>query len=163
MDSALIRKRTCQMPASLQIPINRSKLYRPDSAPDLLARDRLLAPNYFGLGGRVTLVSAPAGYGKSTYVGQCVNATRCSCAWVSLDPEDSELRRFLTYVVAALRESLPEYFADTLESLQVPTLPDIEELVLDFCNELDKLDAPVVLVLDDYHQISASAVHESQR
>ena len=90
------------MPASSQIPINRSKLYPPDSSPDLVSRERLLASNQFGVGGRVTLVSAPAGYGKSTYIGQCINATGVSCAWVSLDPEDSDLRRFLTYVVAAL-------------------------------------------------------------
>ena len=148
------------MPASSQIPINRSKLYRPDSSPDLVRRERLLASNQFGVGGRVTLVSAPAGYGKSTYIGQCVSATKSFCAWVSLDPEDSDLRRFLTYVVAALREGLPGCFLDTLESLEMSALPDVEDLVIEFCNELDQLDAPVVLVLDDYHQISASAVGE---
>ena len=143
-----------------QIPINRSKLYRPDGSPDLVNRERLLASNCLGAGGRVTLVSAPAGYGKSTYIGQCVNAIDSSCAWVSLDPEDSDLRRFLTYVVAALREGLPGSFAGTLESLQIPALPDVEDLIVEFCNEVDQLDAPVVLVLDDYHQISALAVHE---
>ena len=156
----ITQTRTCQMPVSSQIPINRSKLYRPDSSPDLVNRERLLASNQFGLGGRVTLVSAPAGYGKSTYISQCINATGCSCAWVSLDPEDSDLRRFLTYVVAALHEDLPGCFADTMESLEMSALPDVEDLAVEFCNELDQLDAPVVLVLDDYYRISGSAVGE---
>jgi LuxR family maltose regulon positive regulatory protein len=148
------------------IPIIRSKLYQPGWSSTLLLRDRLLVTNPVGSGGRVTLVSAPAGYGKSTIIAQYIEATECSCAWLSLDPEDSDLRRFLAYVVAALRDAVPGCCPSTAECLQMPVLPGSEELAAVFCNDLDDLDdlddlvLPIVLVLDDYYLICGSAVHD---
>lgn len=141
------------------IPIIRSKLYQPRSTPDLISRGRLLAANPVGVSGAVTLVSAPAGYGKSTFVSQCVAASERQCAWLSLDTTDSDPRRFLSYLVAALRTVVPDCCRGTVECLQVPTLMPLEELTGILCNDLDQLSEPVVLVLDDYYQISASEVH----
>jgi LuxR family maltose regulon positive regulatory protein len=148
------------MPESLPIPIIRSKLYPPESQPDLVVRERLVAPNSIGTGGRVTLVSAPAGFGKSTYARQCIDASRSSHAWLSLDSEDSDLQRFLAYLVASLRSAITGFSSDLEAYLQTSTLPPTEDLAGVFCNDLDRLDKSVVLVLDDFHNLSASAVHD---
>ena len=148
------------MSETLPIPIIRSKLYPPDSSPDLVCRERLLASNHVGLGGRATLVSAPAGYGKSTYARQCIDASGYSSAWLSLDPEDSDQRRFLAYVVATMRNTVAGCCPNIAEYIQSSVMPPVEELAGAFCNDLDELDECVVLVLDDYHKVSASAVHD---
>ena len=108
------------------------------------------------MGGRVTLVSAPAGYGKSTYARQCIGACGCSSAWLSLDPEDSDLRRFLAYVVATMQNAVADCCREIAEHIQSSVLSPVEELAGAFCNDLDHLSECVVLVFDDFHQISAS-------
>ncbi|MFV2089800.1 MAG: LuxR C-terminal-related transcriptional regulator [Pseudomonadales bacterium] len=148
------------MSDSLPIPIIRSKLYQPRDMRDLINRDRLLGSTRHNAGGVVTLVSAPAGYGKSTFVSQCIRASGLSCAWLSLDPADSDIRRFLSYLVAALRTAVPDCCSDTVENLHLPSMPPAEELAGAFCNDLDQIDEPLILALDDYYHISGSDVHE---
>ncbi|RLA22253.1 MAG: hypothetical protein DRQ63_12940, partial [Gammaproteobacteria bacterium] len=148
------------MPESLPIPIIRSKLYQPSSTQDLINRDRLLKGDLLCTGGTVTLVSAPAGYGKSTFVSQCVRASGSPCAWLSLDPADSELRQFLSYLVAALRTAVPDCCLDLTECLQTSIMQSAEELAGVLCNDLELFDEPVILVIDDYYQISGSDVHD---
>jgi len=154
------RRNACLMSETLPIPIIRSKLYPPDISADLVSRERLLTSNSIGTGGRMTLVSAPAGYGKSTYARQCISACGCVSAWLSLDPEDSDLRRFLAYVVATMRNAVADCCSEIAEHIQSSMLPPVEELAGAFCNDLDHLNECVTLVLDDYHQISASPVHD---
>jgi LuxR family maltose regulon positive regulatory protein len=138
----------------------RSKLYPPDISADLVTRERLMTSSSVGMGGRATLVSAPAGYGKSTYARQCIGTSGRSCAWLSLDPEDSDLRRFLAYVAAAMQHAVADSCRQIAEYIQSSTFPSIEELAGAFCNDLDQLSECVVLVFDDYHQISASPIHD---
>jgi ATP/maltotriose-dependent transcriptional regulator MalT len=148
------------MPVSLPIPIIRSKLYQPHSLRDLISRDRLLAAAHFSEGGMATLVSAPAGYGKSTFVSQSIRASGRLCAWLSLDPADSEPRRFLSYLVAALRTAVPDCCSDAVEFVNVPSMPSSEELAGMLCNDIEKVDELLILTLDDYHQISDAGVHD---
>ena len=142
------------------IPVIRSKLYQPARTPDLISRKHLLESNQVEMGGKVTLVSAPAGYGKSTVVSEYIDAAGLPCAWISLDAEDSDLRRFLTYLVAALQKAVPDCCVSTAQSLQLPLLPACEELAGVFCNDLDDLDESVVLVLDDFYYISATEIYD---
>jgi len=148
------------MTDSLPIPIIRSKLYQPARTPDLISRDRLLISNQVGIGGKVTLVSAPAGYGKSTVASEFIDAAGVSCAWVSLDPADSDLKRFLTYVIAALQDAVPGCCLSTAQNLQPSILPPGEVLAGTFCNDLDELEESVVLVLDDFYYIAATEIHD---
>jgi len=148
------------MPDSLPIPIIRSKLYQPYGLPGLIGRSRLLELTRHKAGGVVTLVSAPAGYGKSTFVSQSICASGRSCAWLSLDPADSDPRRFLSYLVAALRTAVPDCCSDTIEQLYMPSLPPAEELAGALCNDLEQIDEPLILALDDYYHISGSEVHD---
>lgn len=148
------------MPESLPIPIIRSKLYQPARSQDLIKRDRLLQALPICAGGTVSLVSAPAGYGKSTFVSQRVHASGRPCAWLSLDPADSDPKRFLCYLIAALRTVVPGCCQETAEHLQAMTTQSIEELAVVLCNDLELFDEPFTLVLDDYYQISNSDVQD---
>lgn len=148
------------MPDSLPTPVNRSKLYQPRDGQGLIVRQRLLDANPVDIGGTATLVSAPPGYGKSTFASQIISASGASCAWLSLDAADSDLRRFLSYVVAALHTVFPESCPGTVSCLRKPALPPTEELAGILCNDIDQLKEPVILALDDYYQISALEVHE---
>jgi LuxR family maltose regulon positive regulatory protein len=144
---------------SLPIPIIRSKLYPPPLAPDTVLRERLmaLAPKFSG--NAATLVSAPAGFGKSTLVSHWLDHDGGATAWLSLEAEDSDLRHFASYVTAALASVVPDCCGETVRALHALELPDAVSLAGLLCNDLDALNTPVVLVLDDYHKITAIEVH----
>jgi LuxR family maltose regulon positive regulatory protein len=145
---------------SLPIPIIRSKLYPPPLAPDTVMRERLLALAPELSGTSATLVSAPAGFGKSTLVSHWLDHDAGTTAWLSLEAEDSDLRHFASYVVAALASVVPGCCDDTVRALHSLETLDAVNLAGLFCNDLDSLDTPVVLVLDDYHKITAIQVHD---
>ena len=144
----------------LPVSIIRSKLYPPSMPPDTVIRQRLLSLAQSVAQSPLTLVSAPAGYGKSTLVRQWLQPLGCKSAWLSLDPADSDLRQFLSYVIATLRGNHPGCCAETAEVLQSADLPSADELAGLFCNEIDALAEPIALVLDDYHRISSSSIDD---
>ncbi len=142
-------------------PILQTKLHRPRVTQDLVRRGRLHERMDLGLRTPLTVVSAPAGYGKSTLVGYWAESLDHPCVWVSLDPTDSELEQFLTYVLAAVQTVFPESCKETAALLNAATLPPVPALAHILANELDRIDTPFVLVLDDYHRIApSSGVHE---
>jgi len=81
-------------------------------------------------------------------------------AWLSVDSADSDLTQFLSYVVAAIRSTCPDFWADAAEILQSAALPSADDLSGIFCNEIEALAEPIALVLDDYHQISSSDIDD---
>jgi len=143
---------------NLPIPIIRTKLYPPPMAPDIVQRQRLLSLAQSTEQVPLSLVSAPAGYGKSTLVSQWLDLIGCESAWLSLDNEDSDLTQFLSYVVAALRNTYPGCCSEIVEILQSAVLPDAHSLAGSFCNEIDAYKDTMVLILDDYHRLSSSDV-----
>jgi len=144
----------------LPIPIIRAKLYPPPMPPDTVIRQRLLSLAQSTAQNPITLVSAPAGYGKSTLVSQWLEQLECKSAWLSLDPADSDLTQFLSYVVAAVRSTCPDWCAEATEILQSAAMPSTDDLIVFFCNEIEALAEPIALVLDDYHQISSSDIDD---
>jgi len=137
-----------------------AKLHRPPLRPEFVARPALLSRLDQGLEGRVTLVTAPAGYGKSTLVAQWLAAASAPpSAWLSLDALDSDLERFSRYLVAALRTIDPGCLATTESLLSAQTLPPPEHLAEAMAAELEGVGR-VLLVLDDYAVIRGEAVHE---
>lgn len=84
-------------------PFLQSKLFAPATRPAFMSRPRLQDKLDMGLRGRLTLLSAPAGFGKTTLLGAWIATSGRATAWLSLDAEDSDLPRFLTYLVAAVR------------------------------------------------------------
>ena len=123
-------------------------------------RERLLSLAQSVVRNPLTLVSAPAGYGKSTLVSQWLEPLGCRSAWLSLDAADSDLTQFLSYVVAALHGAVPGCCADTAQNLQSAALPGPNELAGVFCNDIEANEEPVALVLDDYHHLSSSEIDD---
>jgi LuxR family maltose regulon positive regulatory protein len=146
----------------MTVPLLQTKLFVPPPRPDLLSRPRLVRRLEDGLrpGQRLTLVSAPAGYGKTTLLSEWAAGTDQPVAWLSLDAGDNDPVRFWTYVVAALRQVDPDLGRGLPDALRSPQRPSMEGLLTPLINQFATLAEPLVFVLDDYHLISASPIHE---
>jgi LuxR family maltose regulon positive regulatory protein len=105
------------------------------------------------------LVSAPAGFGKSTLLSAWLEASDWPSAWLSLDEQDSDLVTFVTYFIAAIQMRFPDVGQETLALLNAPALPPLPVLTASLNNELARVDQPFILVLDDYHVIHEPAIH----
>ena len=108
---------------------------------------------------KITLISAPAGYGKTTLVTDWLVNFECKVAWLSLDEEDNDPARFLTYLIAAFGH-VDVRFAELLNSmLQAPQPPPHDVMLTTLLNEINALAYPIILVLDDYQIIRTPAIH----
>ena len=136
-----------------------TKLYRPRMGSDLIPRTRLLERLNAGLGSKVTLVCAPAGFGKTTLLVAWVETIDRPTVWLSLDEHDDELASFVHSLTAALQSVFPDAFGAIASQLQAPRLPALDSLVALFSNDLADLPEDLLLVLDDYHHIRTSEVH----
>src|SRR5690348_14719720 len=136
------------------VEIVATKLHAPIVNKGFVPRDMLVVRLASGVNGRLVLVSAPPGWGKTVLLAQWRRAERehRPFAWVSLDAADDDPVRFWSYVVAALRTVVPEFGDGVLAALPNAG-PALNAVVLPrLINELAALPEPVVLVLDDYHQ-----------
>lgn len=139
-------------------PLLTTKLYPPQMRPALVSRPRLIQRLADGLKRPLTLVAAPAGFGKSTLVAEwrATEAGRAAgLAWVSLDPGDNDPARFWGYVMGALRTLPP--LAGLPEEVEASAPPEL--LLAPLVNGLQAAAGPVVLVLDDYHVIDTPGIH----
>src|SRR5919199_4516897 len=142
----------------MSTPVIATKLFIPPLRPNAVPRSRLIARLNEGLHRKLTLISAPAGFGKTTLVGTWVAGCGRPSAWLSLDDGDSDPARFLTYLVAALRTIAANIGEGVLAVLQSPQPPPTEAILTALLNELDALPDEIVLILDDYHLIDAQPV-----
>jgi len=126
-------------------------------------RARLLARLAEGMGRGLTVVCTPAGFGKTTLLGDWARRSRRPAAWLSLDAGDNDPARFWRYVAAALERVRPGTGAPVAALLQGPEQPPLEAVAVAVINELMSVpgEGEVVLVLDDYHLIEAPPVHDS--
>ena len=143
-----------------------TKLYVPRSPRGLVPRPRLSERLGQASASKLTLVSAPAGFGKTTLLSGWLDAAPGApgderlAAWLSLDPGDNEPAVFWTYVVAALRTVAPRVGESALALLQAPQPPPADVLLTGLLNDLAAIESDVVLVLDDYHVLDARDVHD---
>jgi LuxR family maltose regulon positive regulatory protein len=149
-------------------PLLQTKLYIPPIRPELVSRPRLIERLNAGLpaGRKLTLVSAPAGFGKTTLVSEWVTGCeraepKVRAAWLSLDEGDNDPTRFLTYFIAALQTIAPSIGEGVLGVLQSPQPPPTESILTALLNEIATIPDNFVLVLDDYHVIDAKPVDAS--
>src|ERR671914_19768 len=140
-----------------------TKLRFSQARPKLVARPRLSATLEREQGRKLTLISAPAGFGKTTLLVEWLEGRgggEGSVAWLSLDEGDNDPVRFLSYLVASLRNSVGEGFGEgVLATLRSPEPPRMEAVLGAFVNELADLPGEVAVVLDDYHTIDSESVH----
>jgi LuxR family maltose regulon positive regulatory protein len=137
-----------------------TKLHVPRPRPGFLARRRLLERLTEGTAGALTLVCAPAGFGKTSLLGDWVRRSQQRVAWLSLDGGDSDPARFWRYVAAALDTVRPGV-GQRADPLFQGAQPSPEAVLTMLVNELAEGPGEVVLVLDDYHLVEAPPVHDS--
>ncbi len=137
-----------------------TKLYIPRQREAWVPRPQLIARLRAGLACKLTLISAPAGFGKSSLMSACVAHCDRSVAWLSLDRRDNDPARFWAYIITALQTICPGLGQAALERWQQTQSPPGERIFTELLNELAALPTPAVLVLDDFHVIDAEPVHE---
>jgi LuxR family transcriptional regulator, maltose regulon positive regulatory protein len=139
-------------------PLLFTKLYIPPSRPKIVLRSRLIERLNEGLQCKLTLISAPAGFGKTTMVSEWIASCGRVVAWVSLDEGDNDPTYFLTYLVAALQTIEPTIGKGVLGVLQAPQPPPIESILITLLNEIAAIPDNFILVLDDYHMIDSEPI-----
>src|SRR5436190_3028884 len=142
-------------------PILATKLYIPRPRPNVVSRPHLLERLNEGLHRKLTLISAPAGFGKTTLVSAWVTFIERPTAWLSLDEGENDPTRFLTYLVAALQTIAANVGEGVLSALQSSQPPPTEVMLTALLNDLTTIRDPFVLVLDDYHEIEARLVDQA--
>ena len=130
------------------------------SRPHLIERTEtdLLQDGVFGR--RLTLISAPAGYGKTTLAIDWLQRLNLPVAWLSLDEADNDPRRFITYVIAAMRNINENIGGTATAMLQSPQPPPDELMLTSLVNEISVVTQPFILALDDYHVIHTPTIHK---
>ena len=142
-------------------PLLATKLYRPAPRPNAVLRPHLIARLNVGLHRKLTLIAAPAGFGKTTLVSAWIAGCGRPAAWLSLDAGDSDPTRFLQYLVAAVQMIAPAVGTGVVDALQSPQPPPAEAILTALLNDLTTVPDAFVLVLDDYHVIEAGPVDDA--
>ncbi len=119
----------------------------------VMVRKDLMTRLDSGLHGRLVLLSAPTGFGKTTLVSTWIANRDLTSAWVTLDENDNDPSRFWTYLVSALRTFNPLVGKETLSALNAPQVPFLHALLTPLINDLARLEGPHVLILDDFQVV----------
>lgn len=139
-----------------------TKLFIPYSNSNKIHREHLYSRLDEGCKGgkRLLLLSAPAGYGKTTLVSGWINRADCRSTWLNLDRYDNDPVRFISYFIAAIRKINDNFGRAILNLIATPSLPDLKTVCTQTIKELEQFDIPLVIVLDDYHFIGCNYIHE---
>src|SRR5258708_8768350 len=146
----------------IQSQLLATKFYIPVAPGRLISRPRLSTLLDRGLNHPFTLVSAPAGFGKTTCLSSWAHTLQAHdlrLCWISLDEEDNDPRLFWSYVLTALHLQCPERFEPLLMHLQAPSPPPLKSLLRSLINVLAEGTDHFVLILDDYQVITEEQVH----
>lgn len=147
-------------------PLLATKLYFPPVREKFIPRQRLLErlnadlweqPSFLR---KLTIVSAPAGFGKTTLVTQWLRSEKYPCAWLSLDENDNDPRRFLGYLIATLRQIDPQISRNAQGLLDNPQGPPPNAILTVLVNEISDHNSAMILAIDDYHLIREQAIHQ---
>ena len=140
-------------------PLLQTKLYIPPIRSELVSRPRLTERLNGDLNRKLTLISAPAGFGKSTLLSEWATGCGRPVAWLSLDEDDDDPTCFWAYVTAAVHTIYGDVGSTVLAPLHSPQPPPIKTVLTGWVNELAIYPRQIILVLDDYHVISNREIH----
>lgn len=140
-----------------------TKLQIPRMRATSVSRPRLTDRLVTGLeeGRRLTVVSAPAGYGKTTLLAEWLPLSGRRCGWLAVDEQDNEPVRFWTYLIAALQRAAPGLGESAMAAFQAPQPPAFDAVLVELINEITEGSHALLLVLDDYHLIASPPIHEA--
>ncbi len=138
-----------------------TKLHVPRASARLVTRPHIFHRLQRGMERPLTLISAPAGFGKTTSLCAWIHQAGLRAAWVSLDADDNDATQFWTYVLTALNQTYQGIADAALAMIQAPNPPPLTAMVRTLLNAVTALFADVVLVLDDYQHIANEAIHAS--
>ena len=139
-------------------PILATKLYTPPPRENVVLRPYLIERLNEGLRRKLTLVSAPAGFGKTTLLSERLAGRDQPAAWLSLDEGDNDPACFWLHFIAALQSVVLNIGAEALDALQSPQLPPIESILTSLLNEIASIPDDFILVLDDYHTVDSRQI-----
>ncbi len=146
------------------LPILATKIAVPRHRSDVIARVRLTDRLDQGQRQKLTVISAPAGFGKTTLVGEWLERSpgvRARACWVALDPGDNDPGRFFTYFVRAIQTIEPGFGPGLINLMQSALSGDATIALVDLLNALNDLEERIILVLDDYHDIVNEEIHRA--
>jgi LuxR family maltose regulon positive regulatory protein len=145
------------------MPFLTTKLFIPPRRPrdNVVDRSRLTDRLTAANGQPLTLISAPAGFGKTTLLSEWIPHSEHCVAWLSLDPSDNDPLRFWAYVITALQTLRPDLGTNALALLDLPQTPPIESILTLLLNDVAAFPDRFALVLDDYHVVETPAIHEA--
>ena len=139
-------------------PLLVTKFHIPAPRAEFVRRPRLLEP--LDAPGKLTLISAPAGFGKTTLASCWLTRQGRRVAWLALDEGDNDSQRFFTYLITALNRADPAIGQIALDALRSPDLPSIPTLFSHLINDLAQSPQQFILALDDYHLIHTQTIHD---
>mgnify|MGYP001325804941 CR=1 FL=1 len=138
-----------------------TKLYIPHVRSSLVSRPRLMSKLDEGMSAKLTLVSAQAGYGKTTALSEWAKQCRELVAWVSLDKQDNDWIRFWSYITTSINERVPGYGQTIFPLLEKGPSVHWKPVITALLNELNGLTSELVIILDDFHSIELPIIHNS--
>ena len=141
-------------------PVLYTKLHHPPISADVIPRVRLIEILEKGFMHPMTLISAPAGYGKSILASQWLEISSAPGGWISLDDSDNDLHVFLNYFLEAIQTIFPRHELTARALLEETSLPDLKEIARLLLNDLESISERFILVLDDYHAIHNTVIHD---
>lgn len=143
------------------VDLLRTKLFIPRPRSNLVTRPRLIERLNTGLDKRLTLIAAPAGFGKTTLLSEWIPQSPRCVTWLSLDESDNDPTQFWIYFISSLQELRPDLGANALALLQSPQAPPTSSILTGLINDLIAFPDAFASVLDDYHVVDSQPIHEA--
>jgi len=143
------------------VELLRTKLFIPRTRGNIVPRPRLVDRLNAGLDKKLTLIAAPAGFGKTTLLSEWIPNSPRSVTWLFLDEGDNDPTQFWAYFIASLQGLHPDLGASALALIQSPQAPPINSILTELINEVIAFSDPFASVLDDYHFIDSQPIHEA--
>ena len=143
------------------VEILRTKLFIPQTRANLVPRQRLVERLNSGLEKKLTLISAPAGFGKTTLLSEWIPKSPRRVTWLSLDEGDNDPAQFWIYLIASLQGLHPDIGTNAFALIQSHQAPPIKSILTELINELNAFSDLFACVLDDYHFIDSQPIQEA--